>query len=95
MIRSMDDIGPWTEREGALERELVFSGFPEAIAFVNSVADLAEAESHHPDLAISYRRVTVRWTTHSAGGVTERDRRLAVRTDELVRAHPSSASSSV
>jgi 4a-hydroxytetrahydrobiopterin dehydratase len=80
----MDDTGSWTERDGALERELVFPGFPEAIAFVNRVADLAESEDHHPDLAISYRRVTVRWTTHSAGGVTERDRRLAARTDDLV-----------
>ncbi len=80
----MSESGSWTERDDALERELVFDGFREAIAFVNRVADLAESENHHPDLAISYRRVTVRWTTHSAGGVTERDRQLAARTDELV-----------
>jgi len=80
----MSSTETWTENDGALERELVFGGFREAIAFVNRVADLAESEDHHPDLSISYRRVTVRWTTHSAGGVTERDRELAARTDELV-----------
>ena len=80
----MSGTETWTENDGALERELVFGGFREAIAFVNRLADLAESEDHHHDLSISYRRVTVRWTTHSAGGVTERDRELAARTDELV-----------
>ena len=62
----------------------MFDGFREAIAFVDRLADLAESENHHPDIAISYKRVTVRWTTHSAGGITGRDRELAARTDELV-----------
>ena len=74
----------WSEREGALERELTFDDFAGAIAFVNRLAELAEIENHHPDIAISYRRVTVRWTTHSEGGITDRDRELAGRTEELV-----------
>ena len=73
----------WQERDEALEREFEFPSFPEAIAFVNRVAELAEAENHHPDIAVSYRRVTLRWTTHSAGGITDRDRELAARTDGL------------
>ena len=73
----------WTETGEALERELEFPSFPEAIAFVNRLAELAEAENHHPDVDIRYRRVTVRWSTHSEGGVTERDRALAARTDDL------------
>jgi 4a-hydroxytetrahydrobiopterin dehydratase len=80
----MSTTGSWAERDGALERELVFDGFREAIAFVNRLGDLAETENHHPDISIVYKRVTVRWTTHSAGGITDRDRELAVRTDELV-----------
>ncbi len=67
----------WSEIDGALEREFVFDGFREAIAFVNRVAELAEAENHHPDIAVSYRRVTLRWSTHSAEAITERDRELA------------------
>ena len=74
----------WEEVDGALERELEFPSFPEAIAFVDRLAEVAEAENHHPDIDIRYRRVRVRWTTHSAGGITDHDRELAVRTDELL-----------
>ena len=73
----------WREVDEALERTYELGSFEEAIAFVNRVAALAEAENHHPDIAIAYRNVTLRWTTHSAGGVTERDRELAGRSDEL------------
>lgn len=73
----------WQERDGALEREFVLPSFAEAIAFVNRVAELADAENHHPDIAISYRRVTLRWTTHSEGGITDRDRALADRSGSL------------
>jgi 4a-hydroxytetrahydrobiopterin dehydratase len=74
----------WSESDGALERTYELGSFADAIAFVNRVAELAEAENHHPDLVVSYRKVTLRWTTHSAGGVTERDRELADRSDSLV-----------
>ena len=74
----------WIDSEGALERTFELPSFREAIAFVNRVADLAEEANHHPDIAVSYRKVTLRWTTHSAGGITERDHELAARTSELV-----------
>ena len=74
----------WVEVDGALQREFELPSFPEAIAFVNRVAELAEQENHHPDMTISYKRVTLRWTTHSAGGITDRDRELARRSDELL-----------
>jgi 4a-hydroxytetrahydrobiopterin dehydratase len=74
----------WREDGDALVRELEFESFPAAVAFVQRLAELAERENHHPDIDIRYRRVTVRWSTHSAGGVTDRDRDLAVRTLELV-----------
>jgi 4a-hydroxytetrahydrobiopterin dehydratase len=76
----------WEEVGGALERTFELPSFIEAIAFVNRVAELAEQENHHPDITVSYREVTLRWTTHSAGGITDLDRRLAARTDDLVRA---------
>lgn len=74
----------WQEREGALECTFELASFPEAIAFVDRLAELAESENHHPDIDIRYRRVTVRWTTHSEGGITDRDRALAERTATLV-----------
>jgi 4a-hydroxytetrahydrobiopterin dehydratase len=74
----------WTEQDGALRRTVQLPSFAAAIAFVNRVAELAEAESHHPDIDIRYRTVTIAWTTHSAGGITERDRELAARTERLL-----------
>jgi 4a-hydroxytetrahydrobiopterin dehydratase len=78
-----DFLTSWAQVDGALERVLELASFPDAIAFVNRLAELAERENHHPDLAVSYRTVTVRWTTHSAGGITDRDRALAAQTDQI------------
>ena len=74
----------WREEDDALVRQFELESFPAAIAFVQRLAELAERENHHPDIDIRYRRVVVRWTTHSAGGVTDRDRTLAARTADLV-----------
>lgn len=74
----------WQERDDALVREFELASFPAAIEFVDRLAELAESASHHPDIDIRYRRVTVRWTTHSAGGITDKDREMAERTSALV-----------
>lgn len=79
----MDVPSGWQEVDGALEHEFSFGSFADAIAFVNRVAVLAEAEDHHPDIAVHYRRVVLRWWTHTAGGVTDRDRALAARSAGL------------
>ena len=76
----------WQEQDNALVREFEFESFPKAIAFVDRLAEAAEGENHHPDIDIRYRKVTVRWTTHSEGGVTERDRAMAERTTALAAA---------
>ena len=73
----------WREVDGALERTFQFQNFVEALAFVNRVGELAEAENHHPDIAIHYSSVTLRWWTHTAGGITDRDRDLAEKTSAL------------
>ena len=73
----------WIDSQNALEKTFELPTFRAAIAFVGRVADLAEEANHHPDIAISYRKVTLRWTTHSAGGITDRDYELAVRSDEV------------
>jgi pterin-4a-carbinolamine dehydratase len=73
----------WSEVENALEREFRFNDFRDAIGFVERVAELAEDANHHPDIAIHYNRVTLRWWTHTAGGVTDRDRELAERSATL------------
>ena len=78
----------WIEKDGALERTVELASFPAAIEFVNRVAALAEEANHHPHIAVSYKKVTLRWTSHDAGGITERDHELAERTDALIPAPP-------
>jgi 4a-hydroxytetrahydrobiopterin dehydratase len=73
----------WEEKDDALVREFEFDSFRTAIGFVVQLAEAAESENHHPDIDIRYRRVTVRWTSHDKGGVTERDRTMAERTASL------------
>ena len=73
----------WSEVDDKLEREFKFDDFLQAIAFVNKVAELAQSENHHPDIEIHYNRVILRWWTHTAGGVTDRDRELAARSVAL------------
>jgi 4a-hydroxytetrahydrobiopterin dehydratase len=74
----------WLEVEGALERVFVFRDFVEALEFVNRVGALAEEADHHPDIAVHLNRVTLRWWTHAHSAITDRDRELATRTNELV-----------
>ena len=73
----------WSEVDGALERTFTFPDFRAALGFVNRVGELAEAENHHPDIAVHYNWVTLRWWTHTAGGITDRDVELAARTNGL------------
>jgi len=73
---------PGWERSGAEIRKVYpFASFAEGMAFANRVAAAAEALDHHPDMLIQYRRVTLTLTSHDAGGLTERDFRLARRID--------------
>ena len=59
------------------------AGLPEAIAFVNRLAPEAEAADHHPDILINYKRVTLTYSTHSDGGLTDKDFAGAAAADRL------------
>lgn len=74
---AISDLSGWKLVGGELVKQYVFGGFPAAIAFVNRIAERAEAADHHPDLEINYNRVRVRLRTHSADGITDRDTALA------------------
>jgi len=73
----------WNEVRGALQRGFRFKDFREAMEFVNRLADAAGEANHHPDIAISWNAVTVRWSTHTKRAITERDVEMARRTDAL------------
>ncbi len=67
----------WTVEGKKLRATRTFKDFVEAIAFVNKLVEPAEAAGHHPDLEISYNKVTITLTTHDAGGLTAKDFDLA------------------
>jgi 4a-hydroxytetrahydrobiopterin dehydratase len=68
----------------ALEREFRFKDFAQALDFVNRVGELAEREGHHPDIEIHWNKVILRWWTHVADAVTDRDYELASLSNDLV-----------
>jgi 4a-hydroxytetrahydrobiopterin dehydratase len=73
----------WTREEYELVCVVRCAGFVGALAFVNAVGALAEIADHHPDIDIRYNVVSLRLTTHSAGGLTEKDLSLAASVDEM------------
>jgi 4a-hydroxytetrahydrobiopterin dehydratase len=73
----------WELRGPTLERKLKFKDFRGSMAFVNRLADLAEAEGHHPDIHISWNRVTLTLTTHAIKGLSENDFIMAAKINTL------------
>ena len=72
----------WSLKDGAIGKQYTWPSFPDAIKFVNQVADLAEQADHHPDILINYRRVTLTLSTHSEGGITQKDFDLAAQIEK-------------
>ncbi|HEX6094811.1 MAG TPA: 4a-hydroxytetrahydrobiopterin dehydratase [Thermoanaerobaculia bacterium] len=77
------ELPEWEYRDNTLHRELRFATFVEAFSFMTKVAFAAERRNHHPDWSNVYDRVTIRLTTHDAGGVTEKDFELAADIERL------------
>jgi len=71
--RRVQKLPGWQLDGDAIKRQFTFAGFPEAVAFVVRLGFTAEAADHHPDLLVNYKRVTVTYSTHSAGGLTDKD----------------------
>lgn len=77
----------WELKEGKLFRQVRFDNFVEAFGFMSRVALLAEAANHHPEWSNVYNRVDIYLTTHDAGGITDRDFKLATGIDKLLGKH--------
>jgi 4a-hydroxytetrahydrobiopterin dehydratase len=76
-------VPAWTKRGKTITRTFQFKDFAAAMKFVNAVARRAEKAWHHPDIEIRWNKVTLTLTTHSAGGLTEKDFELARQFDRL------------
>ncbi len=81
--QKITDIPEWKQEGQTLTRTFEFKGFVEAIAFVDKLVEPAETAGHHPDIAISYNKVTISLTTHDAGGLTQMDFDLAQTISDL------------
>ena len=74
---ALQSLPGWSLTGEEISKQFVYPSFPDAMRFVNEVADLAEQADHHPDIRINYRRVTLTLSTHSEGGLTQKDFDLA------------------
>lgn len=84
----LQEIPGWEiiEEESRLKirRRFQFNSYMEGIKFVNKIAQIAEEEDHHPDLFVGYKKVTLNFTTHNIGGLSENDFIIAAKTNELL-----------
>ena len=80
----LGQVSGWQVRDGAIEKTFSFKNYHETMGFVNALAWIANTEDHHPDLAVSYGRCVVRFSTHSAKGISVNDFICAAKADALV-----------
>ena len=81
--RRLQSLPQWRRDGDSLKRDFTFEDFAGSVDFVNRITPPAEEMNHHPDLTISWNKVGVALSTHSAGGITEDDFELAARIDPL------------
>lgn len=79
----LTQLQEWKLEGGEIVRTLSFENFLDAMSFVNAVAEKAEAAGHHPDIDIRYNKVRLALVSHDAGGLTDRDFRMAETIDKL------------
>ena len=71
--RQLKNLNGWTLEGRAIRKQFTFEDFPGAVAFVNRLVPGAQSADHHPDILINYKRVTLIYSTHSEGGLTQKD----------------------
>jgi 4a-hydroxytetrahydrobiopterin dehydratase len=79
--RELGNLTGWSRRGDAITKTFQFRNFLTGIGFVSAVAKAAEAADHHPDIDIRYTKVTCTLSTHSAGGITQKDLDMARKID--------------
>jgi 4a-hydroxytetrahydrobiopterin dehydratase len=82
--RHLADAPGWALVDGSIEKTFRFEDYHRTMAFVNAVAWIAHREDHHPDIAFSYSRATLRFNTHSVGGISLNDFICAAKVDALL-----------
>ena len=83
IIKHLEFLDDWEFDKNAIKREWIFKDFIEAMDFINMIAVMAENHNHHPEIFNVYNRVFLRFNTHDAGGVTEKDINIAKEINKL------------
>jgi 4a-hydroxytetrahydrobiopterin dehydratase len=83
--KAMEEVPGWTLEGATIRKQFTLPSFPDALAFVVRLGFDAEAADHHPDILINYKRVTLTYTTHSDGGLTQKDFAGARKADGLAK----------
>ena len=82
--KRLQKLKGWSLTDKSIEKNFKFRDFRQAVEFVNKVADAAESENHHPDILLwSWNNVKINLTTHSAGGLSEKDFKVAEKIDNI------------
>lgn len=81
---ALSGLNGWERADGALRRSITFPSFLDGVEAVRRVAEHAEREDHHPDIDIRWRTVTFALVTHSEGGITDKDVRMAREIDGML-----------
>jgi len=84
VLDKLKGLDGWKLEGDVISKKYELASFAEAMKLVNRVADLAERADHHPDILINYRRVTLTLSTHSEGGITQKDIDLADQIEKAV-----------
>lgn len=87
----LHELPDWKLEHGAIERAYQFDNYYATIAFVNAIAWVINHEDHHPELAVSYDRCGVRFSTHSANGISQNDCICAAKCDAIYAAKKASS----
>jgi 4a-hydroxytetrahydrobiopterin dehydratase len=82
------DLPGWYFEDGWIRRVYKTDGWATTLMLVNAIGYLSEAAYHHPDLSVTWARITVKLSTHSAGGITDKDFELARKIEEVVLWRP-------
>ena len=86
--RLAEELPAWYFEDGWIRRAYKTDGWHTTLMLVNTIGYLAEAAYHHPDLSVTWARITVKLSTHSAGGITEKDFALARKIEDVVLWRP-------
>jgi len=85
--QKLKEMRGWSHLGKSIQKKYTLKAFAPAMSLVNEIAEIAEKEQHHPDITINYNVVGISLSTHSEGGVTQKDFDLAQQIDKLAEAH--------